>query len=308
MKKKFVIFTPPYDENSGGIVVLHKLCHVLNELGFESYVKPYSYSYEVNKNNWKRFLFNLCKWSILSSLKRFKVNKAFNTPIYNRSKVDESFIVVYPEVVFGNPMEAKNVVRWLLHQPGFHENHINYGKNELYYKFNSAIEDFYFPGSVTSRNELKVIHYPLEYYNLTNNSTERKGTAYCLRKGKGKKIIHDLTDSILIDGKNHAEVSEIFKKVKTFISYDTLTAYSIFAVLCGCESVVIPDEGVGVEDWYPDEADRYGIAYGLEESNINASLKTANLVKERVINEERKVLDRVAVFANEAQQVFLRNK
>jgi hypothetical protein len=35
--------------------------------------------------------------------------------------------------------------------------------------------------------------------------------------------------------------------VETFISYDTYTAYSLFAVLCECESVVIPDEGVSEE-------------------------------------------------------------
>jgi hypothetical protein len=306
MKKKFIIFSPSYNETSGGIVVLHKLCHVLNELGHDSYVKPYAYNYEVNATNWKRFLYNLLKWSLFSSIKPFKVNPAFNTPVYNGSDVDDSWIVIYPEVVFGNPMNAKNVVRWLLHQPGYHEGKVFYGKNEIYFKFNSAIENFSFPGSNTSKNELKVIHYPLEHYNLHNISDERKGSAYCLRKGKGKTIAHDLSDSVLIDGMSHAEVSKIFKKVKTFISYDTYTAYSIFAVLCGCESVVIPDMGVTVEEWYPKASDRYGIAYGFE--NISKAVATAHLVKEHIYKEDAAVLQLVEVFSNECNEYFFKKK
>ena len=100
MTKKFLIFTPSYNENSGGVVVLHKLCHVLNELGYESYVKPYSYSYEVKKNNWKKFIWRLLKWSLLSSIRGFKTNSAFITPIFKGDTVDSEWIVIYPEVVF----------------------------------------------------------------------------------------------------------------------------------------------------------------------------------------------------------------
>jgi hypothetical protein len=303
MDKKFLIFTPSYNENSGGIVVLHKLCHVLNELGYESYLKPYSYSYEVKKGNWKLFIWRLLKWSLLASIRCFKTNPAFNTPVLKDDTVDDDWIVIYPEVVFGNPLNAKNVVRWLLHQPGFHEGHFFYGKNELYFKFNSAIDDFHFHGSVTSSNELKVIHYPLEHYNFDGVAPERVGTAYCLRKGRNKKIVHDVTDSILIDGKSHAEVARIFKKVKRFISYDTYTAYSIFAVLCGCQSVVIPDDGVSIDEWYPNETDRYGIAYGFQ--NIEEASKTACLVREHVRREEGKVKANVAGFAEEAIRYFL---
>ena len=30
---KFIIYTPLYNENTGGIVVLHKLCQLLNSIG-----------------------------------------------------------------------------------------------------------------------------------------------------------------------------------------------------------------------------------------------------------------------------------
>ena len=104
-------------------------------------------------------------------------------------------------------------------------------------------------------------------YNMKNAlpPESRTGTAYCIRKGQGKKIVHDLHNSILIDGMNHEEISAIFKRVKTFISYDTKTMYSLMALACGAESVVVPDTGVSKEQWEPNPVRAYGIAYGLDD-------------------------------------------
>ena len=37
---KFVIYTHRYDVNSGGLIVLHFLCHMINTLGYEAYLWP----------------------------------------------------------------------------------------------------------------------------------------------------------------------------------------------------------------------------------------------------------------------------
>lgn len=312
MSKKYIIFAPSYLETSGGIVVLHKLCSILNDLGHESYLYPSFETYELNKIKPVYTCLRYIKARLSTIFRPYKTNPAFNTPVWRgkHNDFDDHYIIIYSEIVFGNPLKAKNVVRWLLHQPGFHSGKIYYGQNELYFKFNSAINDFSFPGSVTSSSYLKIIHYPLEYYNMKDIPSNRKGTAYCLRKGKHKKIQHDLKNSILIDGKtntqgkSHKEVSDIFKSVETFISYDTYTAYSIFAVLCGCISIVIPDEGVKKEEWYPNETDRYGLAYGFDEIEIENSKLTAPLVKKHIEKEEKNSIDNVRNFVKEVENYF----
>ncbi|MBC8796428.1 WavQ [Shewanella algae] len=282
---KYIIMTPSFNEINGGVVVLHKLCHTLNELGEHAYLFHYRDNYLLNSNAFFSSLYSVAKNYIKILRNGFKVNESLNTPIIKSIPEDidtDNWVVIYPEVVLGNPLRAKNVVRWLLHQPGFHNGNVLYGQGELYFKFNSAIYDFHLQGSVTSPLELKVIHYPLEHYNQVGVAEQRSGTAYCIRKGRGKPIVHDLKDSILIDGMSHADTAKVFKSVKRFISYDTLTAYSIFAVLCGCESVVIPDDGITKEQWYPNAEDRYGIAYGLGESEVRNALETSSKVLERV--------------------------
>ncbi|WP_432468748.1 hypothetical protein [Agarivorans sp. Z349TD_8] len=302
--RKFIIFTPSYDETVGGAIVLHKLCHVINKLGFKAYLFP---SFDSELTN-KYHFFKPTK-QIFNSLfhkrgRKFKVNPSFLTPIYTGqlSALNDDYVVVYPETVLGNPLQAKNIVRWLLHNPGYHTGQFCFNRHELIFKFNSGIKDLNIDSLYTSSLDLKVIHYPLEHYNNKNMAPNRHGTAYCLRKGHNKTIVHNLSNSILIDDKSHQEISNIFKSVDTFISYDTVTAYSVFAVLCGCKSVVIPDQGVLESEWYPNKTDRYGLSYGLE--NLAKAKETAHLVLPRVLEEEKNVENLVTRFAQETNNYF----
>lgn len=309
MTKKFLIVAPRLQEISGGSIVLHKLCDILNELGYSSYIypliKPRSYYYGRRMSVICGGIYDDIKLFYFIVLRRFRTNPKYNTPIlksYRQVRNNDDWIVIYPEIVNGNPLEGKNIVRWFLHHPGYHTKQIHYGINELYYRFNNATHPIYIEGSTMAEDYLKVISYPVEYYNMDNIPIKRQGTAYCLRKGRGKTIVHDLNDSILIDGMSHKEVASVFKKVKRFISYDTYTAYSIFAVLCGCESVVIADDGVSEEEWYPSEEDRYGIAYGFD--RLDWALSTKELQINRVHKEHENSISSVARFAKAAIAFF----
>lgn len=307
MKRKYLIVSPSYDENIGGHVVLHKLCHLLNDRGIEAYLLPHIDTYAINSSRFVDSMIRVTKRHLKLTLSSYKRNPSFNTPILTSVPTDmndPSWVVIYPEAVNGNPANAKNVVRWLLHQPGFHTGDIFYGCGELHVKYNSAIYDFYFPGCRLAEDTLKVIHYPTDLYKPPSDVAKREGSAYCIRKGKGKKLIHDLSDSVLIDGKSHAEVAKIFSKVERFISYDALTAYSRFAVLSGCVSIVVPDHGVSIKQWYPNEEDRWGIAYGLSDEAVELAGKTIHLVSHRIAQEEEKCQEDITRFLENVDNYF----
>jgi hypothetical protein len=277
--------TEPYDPNNGGSIVLHKLCDELNKLGYRAKLVPAYNNFLFNKNDVVAPVLRFINERIRRA-KFFRVNKELVTPVARfseLSKIEHEGVVIYPETILGNPLNARNVVRWFLHHPGFHNKKILYGVDELYFKYHSGIN---VPQSLklsTSDLELRIVHYPLDLYNSVGVSEVRTGSAYMVRKGVGKKIEHDLTNSILIDGKSHREIAAIFKKVSVFYSYDPYTAYSTFAPLCGCDSVVIPDAGVSIDDWLPDAEHRAGIAYGVEALN-SARMERAKLI-ERVNTE-----------------------
>ena len=144
------------------------------------------------------------------------------------------------------------------------------------------------------------------YYNDQNCSSERRGIAYCIRKGKIASIPYDLEGATLIDGMKHAEISKVFKDSKYFISFDRNTAFSRFAALCGCISIVVPEEGVDEQAWQPVKENRYGISYGFDDEKIKQALSTVGKLKRQVLKEENDSEIVVKNFIEEAQNFFFK--
>ena len=284
-KYKYIIAAESYDSTIGGYVVLHKLCDEINKLGGTAYLVPAYRTYYITRKNIILPLLKLAK-EFLRRSRKFRTHEKWNTPIFDvrkLSSIDDDWIVIYPESISGNPLNAKNVVRWLLHHPGFHDPHFFYGVNELYFRFHSGIK---VPESLlvnTSDLILTIIDYPMDVYLVEEIDTSRKGSAYLLRKGAGRKIVHDLADSIKVDGLSHIEMAKVLKKVKTFYSYDLYTAYSTFAVLSGCDSVVVPEDGISIDEWIPDKKLRAGIAYGID--NIESARLDRKILIQRTKEE-----------------------
>ena len=122
MTYKFIIFSPSYSKNNGGAVTLHHLCDLIKKNGYDCYLYPAFDNLELNLRNYKQILTKFFKRLIRQPFRKFKTSDRFITPVLKdfpgRLKLEE-LVVIYPEIVFGNPLGAKNIVRWLLHNPGF---------------------------------------------------------------------------------------------------------------------------------------------------------------------------------------------
>jgi hypothetical protein len=305
---KFIIFAPSYSPDSGGIAVLHRLCHMLNENGYEATLYPSFKTVLIHKGFWIKPLLS----SLAAALKNkyfrpYKTKPGLNTPVFFGSpqELRENYVVIYSEGVHGNPLGAKHVVRWLLHKPGYNYGLTCFGNGELVVSYNQSYsKDFSLPLSRISKTLLYIPFENLSHYGFEDalSLEHRTGVAYCLRKGKSKPRVHVESDAILIDGLAHEEIASIFKRVKTFISYDSKTAYSIFASVCGADSVIIPDPGVSLEDWEPEEDKRYGLSYGFE--NIEWARKTRSLMLKEIQNSIHQSVKQMHAFVEEANSYF----
>ncbi len=306
MTKKFLIYAPSYSPDTGGIIALHRLCDLINRSGREAFLYPLMPSFELHPYNLqdaRKFIRSI--QTQFASQHKYQVNPEFQTPVLLADLEDEAgddHIVVYPEIVFGNPLRAPHVVRWMLHRPGHHTKQVYFGFNELHFYYGQAFRQFDFPGCKTSDLALTIQHSPYKLYLDEDRTRTRSGTAYCMRKGKGRSIQHDLTDSILIDGKSHEEIAEIFKRVKTFISYDLWTAYSRFACLAGCDSVVVPQEGIDKAQWAPEVSSRMGIAYGFDD--LEEARRTRSDLVTYYLDSDRSGMEMTRAFVAEADAYF----
>ena len=272
-KMNFIIYSPSYDDSVGGSIVLHRLCDLINRAGGEACLCPIRPYFDIKSPI--STVFDIFFHFLMNSWKStFKVKLGFNTPVVTSCKKRNS-IIVYPEIISGNPLKGRNVVRWLLHKPGFHTGLINFNSNDVIFYFQDAFNQEIL--NLKTGGELQVIYPRMDIYKRTNFG-ERRGTCYLLRKGKGRKIVHDLNDSRLIDDLSHEEVAKIFNKSERFISYDPYSLYSQYAAVCGCVSIVVPEENVEKNAWQSKEELRYGISYGFNEIEwaINTQQKAAN--------------------------------
>jgi hypothetical protein len=256
-KIKIIIYTPPFDIKCGGIVVLHYLAKIIN-------------NYKNNKFYAKLFIYN-----------NLRYNNIFCNNFARIDEITNNTVVIYPEIITGNPLNCKNVVRWILLDLGIEmsiDHYLNWGKNDLIYHWEPR------------KNDLKKLtcHYinPI-FYNKNINS--RNKTCYLIKKGrlihKNINYMHP-SNSINIESLSLEEINEILNQCKYLYIYDSKSMFIIYSIICGCIPVIYPLENISKEEYLKSSIfyknnkiyDK-GIAYG---NNIEEIIFANNTLKEAI--------------------------
>ena len=299
-KVKFIIVSPR--QNHGGPIVLHALCKELSDKGYDAkifYTDKFYYhgeeSFEIFLDYWEKYENFRIKdkklmeesrintdvednryygysYETVRGCKRFEPGKHFGK-IY--PFVDKKTIVVYPEVVRGNLLGARNVVRWFLYYNRYKNDSGAYGKNDLFIAFRDVFNDQSLNPDV---RKITLYYFDKDTYKEYNSAAERIGNCYIIRKGAGTRTdIPDHLDGPVIDDWSEKRKVEEFNKRKYCISYDMQTGYTRLAAMCGCVPVLIPEEGKTLHD-YGLSDEHYGVAFGFSDEQINYAIQTRDKV------------------------------
>lgn len=287
---KYIIYSPLYNENIGGVIALHKLCSILNSLGYNALW------WEFERPNVSDLLSCSGLKRIVSWFLRFKIpmllgfKKNLNPHKLNlacKRDINDS-IVLYPEIVEGNPLGSKKVVRWFLNKPGIFTGIVNYGAKDLCFCYAKHFDDGNF--NKIASDVLYVVDFKKNVY--YNKKTKRDiEFCYMVRKRNDIKLNEHLEGDVCIDEMSHVEISNIFNRCEYFICYDLYTMYARYAVICGCIPVIIPDLEISKEKWRPKKDDRYALAYGWDDlkwaietrEDLIMYLKQIDLISERSV-------------------------
>lgn len=292
---RFVIWAPSYSEIAGGTIVLHTLCDRLNQLGVPAAIWPGSRPGPKALFTWR----GIVRWAahIAQSLFRPFDMGPFKNPIA-RLRDLRNAIVVYPEVVSGNPLGSRQVVRWFLYKPGKLTGRTDYSENELYFFFNPVFNDESINNDDSNLLRMLMMH---ECYKKTNFGN-RSGSCFIVRKGKDRVLDQHPPDAICVDDMSHEEKAEIFNNVEYFYSYDLYTLYSVYAALCGCISVIVPEAGTTRDEWEPLPERRAGLAYGASE--VPWAVETRPQLIERLRKEREEEDQLVRIFVEKCLARF----
>ncbi len=283
---KFLIVTPR--QRSGGSIVLHKLCKCLQNQGHESsvfYICRHCFADDSVMMSWLIcILYNFADFvakqvfllSCFLSGGRCKLfAKYFYEPVKGVNRkwspfISEDTIVVYPEIIFGNPLKAKYVVRWFL----FHYRHKGkphaYGKNDFFICYREIFND---PDLNPKGHTVCLGHFDSDLY-CQINYKERSGCCYIVRKGKSRPDLPETWDGEVIDDYSEEEKVAVLNSVRYCYLYDTQSFYGQVAAACGAIPVVIPEPGKNRGDYLGTDEVCYGVAYGISKSEIEYALST----------------------------------
>lgn len=253
MARNYIVYTWPFSEDNGGVIFMHRLVHELNRMGERALVTRAGPIVRLGPRGW-------LNWYLRRGPMR--TDPALETPVARRSDITAESIIVYPELVPGNPLKARNVVRWLLYKPGLALPYA-FGPDEMFFTVSSMSD---LPEVTGGAPELFLWSVNRSYRN--ENRPGRDGVCYIVRKGSDKPRIPqtEVPGAICIDGMSHAQINDVFNRCRTFYSYDEATMYSQYAAIAGCTSVVIPGLYPSRAEWAAShELARYGVAYGLDD-------------------------------------------
>lgn len=232
---QIIIAVPPYTTQSNGVRSLHKLCHTINLVGGNArlvFMNRGSFVYD----------------KLIMSSNPTWVNPEWNTPTLGPEDVNVCVdsIVLYPEIIQGNPLCSSKIVRWLGNKEGYLTGT----------KMNAKPRDFILTHSKAIRPDA---HYALFNAELNpvfndggipenrniNVTYTGKGTTYGDCKIQPNSLGMTRTWPYGQD-----QLAYLLKRTNIFYTWDSWTATNIEAILCGAVPYFLR-----YEPWTEEEVD-----------------------------------------------------
>ena len=203
MKKDYIIVSPKYSK-SNGVRTLYRLADALKMRGYNVYMfSPMTEGLNYN------FIAEITK------------------------EMQENAIVIYPELIYGNPLNFKNVVRYVLYYPGVNGGDSQYDSREYIVSFDPV----YYP-------DVDVLSIPgldkTLFYEDT--SVKKDIDCYFVYKGGKWRNIEEFNNMVEINcnyPENRTELADLLRKTKILYSYDEHTLLLDEAIACGCEVKIV---------------------------------------------------------------------
>lgn len=256
----YYISAPRWMYSSAGIRALHLLCHALNRSGMKAFMIHYPFG--EHPRSW--------------------TNRELLTPTLYKEQAKVHLeqglapIVLYPEIIPGNPLKAPVVARWVMNFPGLLGGDSTYDNKEICFGYSREL-------AIAGGNSEQVLHMPTidtRIFYPPYDLTERRGGCFCASK---YKVVHNgvldpITDGCfeitrqMSDSLDPRGVADLLRRSEVFYAYEN-TALATEAVLCGCPAVFIPNpyltEMIGQEELGTD-----GFAWGTDPVAIERARTT----------------------------------
>lgn len=280
------VYIPIVNTYYGGTLVLSTLCKFLRELGCDARLLIIPF-FPRNRISRFRFVSNCIVKNTKYLLNYFfrkyttKINKNKSSasilnvegiriqwyPYFNKN----NSIIIYPEIIYGNPLGAKNVARWLLYHYNYKYQKGAYSEQDLFFAYREVFNDL----DLNPMNHIITVRYFDSKLYRQYNFEERTGNCYIIQKGKDRTDLPREYDGPVFNyNMSQEEIVEMLNTCKYCYCYDTQTFYLKIAAVCGCIPILMMEPGKTEEDYLSNNEQHYGIAYGNTPEQIEYAIST----------------------------------
>lgn len=226
-----LIAAPAYDHRSAGIRVLHTVCNELNLMGRTAHLVFYRFSPLGGAD----YYFSAAD-DHFSPEHRAIPRLAHSEDLDAIKKMAAESIMVYPEVLQGNPLSGKKIVRYVLNKPESNGYPMLESADDLIVCFSRH----YWPTPTPVLNLL--IDDPLFNDNDTKPAHERQMD--CSYIGKGNKFgpCFKVPGTVMIERiwpGDKEGLAIMLRNTRYFYTWDLVTQTNLDAVRCGAIPVVM---------------------------------------------------------------------
>jgi hypothetical protein len=227
----FYVYAPLYRKNSNGVRILYTLSEMIRQCGYDSKVICYEEE--------------LAEYYDLLMPTRYKHHTLKLSSEFSCNQLDEQDIVIYPDPVSDNPLNAKNVVRYLLNRPAyFTAKVIDYGDRDYLVSYSLPID--------SNLPQLFILNDDREYFHPYDFN--EKESVVCIYNGKIlDQEIHDPAIIALIKTfdrtvmitkefpATRVELGDLLRRARLLISLDPISNITYEATLCGTPALIVND-------------------------------------------------------------------
>lgn len=238
--------------------MLHFLCSQLNALGHKATVHIYSNEQVTN----------------------------FGNPIGH----DPDAIVIYPEVITNNPLNAKKVVRYLLNKEAAIDGKpIDWGINDFPMAYSKLYKD------------CNTLFYPIADIDTVNRNEPREYNSYYVGKGNKYAVCLALPGCQEITTSTPREqYIDILNKSKILFTYDTLTSTNLDAALCGAVPYFLLEPPKDLKDA---ELGKYWIE-SLDPQEVTQTKENIKTLNTRILQMRQEFPQKLTEMCNKIEEHF----
>lgn len=264
----YYVVAPQYTQRSAGIKALHMLCNALNRAGERAFLITRPYSSPENA-----------------------IHPGLLTPLLTESVIRQDYesgltpIVIYPEVVSGNPYNAPLAVRYVLNYPGLLGGDREYRPDEFVITYSGEL-------AKAVPNTRMTLFVPASDPDVFSPEPRVPRSGSCFYAGKYREIhggaLFDITrDSVEIHrqpplAQSPEEIADLFRRSEIFYTYEN-TALAIEALLCECPVVFLPNEHL-TQVIAAQELGWDGMAWGSDEAEVARAKASVNQGRENFLS------------------------